>query len=157
MASQRGTTRRQVAAERVDVRIDHWPDRCRGGGRPGARCTTCRHGVALSTGTVETLCRRAAARLAPEAAHQRRLALATPVACRDETGLRRGKRLGCTSSATTTSPATVWEPRGAVWKTYAGTAVHDRLAAYRHLPTENRHGRGHAHRLRNQDEIVELA
>ena len=46
------------------------------------------HGVSLSTGMVEALCRRVAARLAPETARQRAQALAVPVACMDETGLR---------------------------------------------------------------------
>ena len=46
------------------------------------------HGVSLSTATVEALCRRAAARLAPEAARQQAQARAVPVACMDETGLR---------------------------------------------------------------------
>ena len=46
------------------------------------------HGVSLSTASVEALCQRAAARLAAEAARQQAQALAVPVACMDETGLR---------------------------------------------------------------------
>ena len=46
------------------------------------------HGVVLSTGTVKALCRRAAARLAPETEDRWWEALSMPVACMDETWLR---------------------------------------------------------------------
>ena len=107
-------------AAQVDVRVDHWPMRCGGCDAALPRPVQCgprlealaaylryaqhlsvvrlrallreRHRVALLTGTVEALCR-----LAPEAAHQQRQALAVPVACRDEIGLRvAGKPSGCT-------------------------------------------------------------
>ena len=46
--------------------------------------------------------------------------------------------------------------RSDVWKGYAGTAVHDRLASYwKHLPDETVHAVCHAHLLRNLEEIVE--
>ena len=116
-----------------------------------------RHGVALSTGTVEALCRRAVARLAPEAARQQRQALAVPVACMDETGLRVA---GETRWLHVMGDGTVTHyrlgARSDVWKGYAGTAVHDRLASYwKHLPDETVHAVCHAHLLRNLEEIVE--
>ncbi len=226
-----GTTRHPVAADRVDVAVDHWPARCGGCGAvlprtdaaPVARrpvhdlpvppplavtehrahavcCPGCRtrtraafptdvagpvrfgprleaqaaylryaqhlpvarlrelHGVALSTGTVETLCRRAAARLAPEAAHQRRQALAVPVACMDETGLRvAGETLWLHVICDETVTSYRVGARGDIWQAYAGTAVHDRLASYwSQLPEETRHAVCNAHLLRNLEEIIEL-
>ncbi len=230
-----GTTRHPVAADRVDVAVDHWPARCGGGGAVlprtdaapvarrqvhdlpvppplavtehrahAVRCPGCRtrtraafptdvagpvrfgprleaqvaylryaqhlpvarlrtllrelHGVALSTGTVETLCRRAAARLAPEAAHQRRQALAIPVAGMDETGLRvAGETLWLHVICDETVTSYRLGARGDVWKAYAGTAVHDRLASYgSQLPEETRHAVCNAHLLRNLEEIIEL-
>ena len=47
-----------------------------------------RHGVALAMGTVANLCRRVADRLAPDGDRLRDQALAMPVVCMDETGLR---------------------------------------------------------------------
>ena len=116
------------------------------------------YGVALSTGTVETLCRRAAARRTPEAARQQQQALALPVACMDETGLRvAGERLGLHVICDDTLTCYRLGARGDVWKAYAGTAVHDRLASYwSQLPEETRHAVCNAHRLRNLEEIVEL-
>ena len=226
-----GTTRHPVAADRVDVAVDHWPARCGGCGAvlprtdaaPVARrpvhdlpvppplavtehrahavcCPGCRtrtraafptdvagpvrfgprleaqaaylryaqhlpvarlrelHGVTLSTGTVETLCRRAAARLAPEAAHQRRQALAVPVACMDETGLRvAGETLWLHVICDETVTSYRVGARGDIWQAYAGTAVHDRLASYwSQLPEETRHAVCNAHLLRNLEEIIEL-
>ena len=116
------------------------------------------HGAVLSTGAVEALCRRAAARLEARAAQLGKRALAMPVACMDETGLR-------------VAGETVWlhvicdgiltfyrlGGRGDVWKAYVGTAVHDRFVAYLgQLPDETAHGVCNAHLLRNLEEIVEL-
>ena len=116
------------------------------------------HGVAMSTATVEALCRRAAARLEARAARLREQALAMPVACMDETGLR-------------VAGQTVWlhvicdealtfhrlGGRGDIWREHVGTAVHDRFAPYLgQLPDETAHGLCNAHLLRNLEEIVEL-
>ena len=116
------------------------------------------HGVALSTGTVEALCRRAAARRADRVAHLREQALAMPVACMDETSLRvAGKRVWlhviCDGELTFYRLG----GRGDVWKEYrGGTAVHDRFVAYfGQLPAGIRHAVCNAHRLRNLEEIVE--
>ncbi|MYC61958.1 MAG: IS66 family transposase [Caldilineaceae bacterium SB0661_bin_34] len=115
------------------------------------------HGAALSTGTVEALCRRVVGRLAARADHLRKQALALPVAGMDETALR-------------VAGGTLWlhvicddnltfyrlGARGAIWVEYAGTAVHDRFASYlSQLPEETAHGLCNAHLLRNLEEIVE--
>ena len=90
-----------------------------------------RHGVSLSTATVEALCRRAAARLAPEAARQQAQARAVPVACMDETGLRvAGGTRWLHAIGDETVTAYRLGDRGDVWEGYACTAVHDRFASY---------------------------
>ena len=231
-----GTTRRQVAAHRVDRPVEHWPARCRGcgaslprtaAGAPARRqvhdlpappplevtehraqavcCPGCGvhtraafpadvagpvpfgprlealaaylryaqhlpaarlrallrelHGVSLSTASVEALCQRAAARLAPEAARQQAQALAVPVACMDETGLRvAGATLWLHVLGDETVTAYHLGARGDIREGYAGTAVHDRFASYWHaaLADETDHALCHAHLLRNLEEIVEL-
>ena len=116
------------------------------------------HGVSLSTATVEALCRRAAARLAPEAARQRAQARAVPVACMDETGLRvAGETDWLHTIGDETVTAYRLGGRGEVWEGYAGTAVHDRFAAYwSAMADETVHTLCNAHLLRNLEEIVEL-
>ena len=116
------------------------------------------HGVSLSTGTVETLCRRAVARQAARAGQLRAQALALPVACMDETGLRvagalRWLHVSCDDRFTYDCLGA----RSAIWTEYVGIAVHDRLASYgTRLSDETAHGVCNAHRLRNLEEIVEL-
>ena len=116
------------------------------------------HGVALATGTVEALCRRAARRLAARAARLERQALTLPVACMDETGLRvAGKRLWLHVICDGTLTCYRLGARGDIWQAYAGTAVHDRFAPYlSRLPDETAHGLCNAHLLRNLEEMVEL-
>ena len=108
------------------------------------------HGVALSTGTVEALCRRAAARLAARAAQLGEQALALPVACMDETSLRvAGERVWLHVLCDGTLTCYRLGGRG-------GTAVHDRFVAYwSRLPAGIRHAVCNAHLLRNLEEIVE--
>ena len=116
------------------------------------------HGVSLSTGTVETLCRRAVARQAARASQLRAQALALPVACMDETGLRvagamRWLHVSCDDRFTHYRLGA----RSAIWAEYTGIAVHDRLASYwTRLSDETAHGVCNAHLLRNLEEIVEL-
>ncbi len=117
------------------------------------------HGVSLSTATVEALCQRAAARLAPEAARQQAQALAVPVACMDETGLRvAGATLWLHVMGDETVTAYHLGARGDVREGYASTAVHDRFASYWNaaMADETDHALCHAHLLRNLEEIVEL-
>ena len=116
------------------------------------------HGVSLSTATVEALCRRAAARLAPEAARQQAQARAVPVACMDETGLRVAGGTGWLHAiGDETVTAYRLGARGDVWEGYAGTAVHDRFASYwSAMADETVHALCNAHLLRNLEEIVEL-
>ena len=115
------------------------------------------HGVKLSTGAVEALCRRAAARLAARAAQLGEQALALPVACMDETSLRvAGRRVWL--HVICDGELTVYRlgARGDVWTAYrGGTAVHDRLASYWKLPAGILHAVCNAHLLRNLEEIVE--
>ena len=112
----------------------------------------------MSTATVEALCRRAAARLEARAGQLRAQALAMPVACMDETGLRvAGKTVWlhviCDGELTFYRLGS----RGDIWKEHVGTAVHDRFASYLgQLPDETAHGLCNAHLLRNLEEIVEL-
>ena len=115
------------------------------------------HGVALSAGTVEALCRRAARRLETRAEQLGRRTLALPVACMDETGLRvAGARLWLHVICDETLTCYRLGARGDIWVEYAGTAVHDRFASYlRRLPEETAHGLCNAHLLRNLEEIVE--
>ena len=116
------------------------------------------HGVALSTGTVEALCRRAAARLADRAAQLGEQALALPVACMDETSLRvAGERVWLHVLCDGTLTCYRLGGRGDVRAAYrGGTAVHDRFAAYwSRLPAGIRHAVCNAHLLRNLEEIVE--
>ena len=117
------------------------------------------HGVSLSTASVEALCQRAGARLAPEAARQQAQALAVPVACMDETGLRvAGSLLWLHVLGDETVTAYHLGARGDIREGYAGTAVHDRFASYWHaaLADETDHALCNAHLLRNLEEIVEL-
>ncbi|MCY3659589.1 MAG: IS66 family transposase, partial [Caldilineaceae bacterium] len=116
------------------------------------------HGVALATGTVEALCRRAARRLAARAARLGRQALTLPVACMDETGLRvAGETLWLHVICDGTLTCYRLGARGDIWKAHVGTAVHDRFAPYlSRLPDETAHGLCNAHLLRNLEEIVEL-
>ena len=115
------------------------------------------HGVKLSTGAVEALCRRAAARLADRAAQLGEQALALPVACMDETSLRvAGKRVWLHVICDGEHTFYRLGARGDVWTAYrGGTAVHDRLASYWKLPAGLRHAVCNAHLLRNLEEIVE--
>ena len=115
------------------------------------------YGVSLSTGTVETLCRRVArhsrARLAELHARARQI----PVACMDETGLRVADgttwlHVLCNAELTCYRLGA----RGEVWTDYAGIAVHDRWAAYwTRMPQVDVHALCNAHLLRNLQEIVE--
>ena len=116
------------------------------------------HGVALSTGAVEALCRRVARRLEARAAQLGRRALALPVACMDETLLRvAGARLWLHVLCDGTLTCYRLGARGDIWKAYVGTAVHDRFAPYlSQLPEETAHGLCNAHLLRNLEEMVEL-
>ena len=116
------------------------------------------HGVKLSTGAVEALCRRAAARLEARVGPLREQVLALPVACMDETSLRvAGARVWlhviCDGELTFYRLG----GRGDVWTAYrGGTAVHDRFVAYfGQLPAGIRHAVCNAHLLRNLEEIVE--
>ena len=89
------------------------------------------YGVALSTGTVESLCRRVARHSRERLARLRARALAIPVACMDETGLRLAEgttwlHVICNADLTLYRLG----GRGEVWTAYAGVAVHDRFAAY---------------------------
>ena len=116
------------------------------------------YGVQVSTGAVEALCRRAAARLETRAEQLREQALAVPVACMDETSLRvAGERVWL--HVLCDGEHTVYRlgGRGDVWKEYrGGTAVHDRFVAYfGRLPAGLRHAVCNAHLLRNLEEIVE--
>ena len=115
------------------------------------------HRVKLSTGAVEALCRRAAARLADRAAQLGQQALALPVACMDETSLRvAGKRVWLHVLCDGEFTFYRLGDRGDVWTAYrGGTAVHDRLASYWKLPAGIRHAVCNAHLLRNLEEIVE--
>ena len=115
------------------------------------------HGVKLSTGAVEALCRRAAARLADRAAQLGQQALALPVACMDETSLRvAGERVWLHVICDGTLTFYRLGARGDVWTAYrGGTAVHDRLASYWKLPAGILHAVCNAHLLRNLEEIVE--
>lgn len=116
------------------------------------------HGVALSTGTVETLCRRVAQHNRARLARLRDRALALPVACMDETGLRLADgttwlHVLCNADLTLYRLG----GRGEVWTDYAGVAVHDRFAAYwTRQPQVIAHALCNAHLLRNLQEIVEL-
>ena len=116
------------------------------------------HGVALSAGTVEALCRRAARRLEARAAQLGRRALALPVACMDETSLRvAGARLWLHVICDGTLTCYRLGARGDIGKAYVGPAVHDRFASYlSQLPEETAHGLCNAHLLRDLEEIVEL-
>ncbi len=115
------------------------------------------HGVALSTGAVEALCRRAARRLETRAAQLGTRALALPVACMDETSLRvAGARFWLHVLCDGTLTCYRLGARGDIWKAYAGTAVHDRFVSYLSgMPDETDHGICNAHLLRNLEEIVE--
>ena len=115
------------------------------------------HGVKLSTGAVEALCRRAAARLADRAAQLGEQVLALPVACMDETSLRvAGGRVWLHVICDGEHTFYRLGARGDVWTAYrGGTAVHDRLASYWKLPAGIRHAVCNAHLLRNLEEIVE--
>ena len=115
------------------------------------------HGVTLSTGAVEALCRRAARRLEARAAQLGERALAMPVACMDETSLRvAGERLWLHVICDGELTCYRLGARGDVWKEYVGTAVHDRFVSYLSgMPDETDHGLCNAHRLRNLEEIVE--
>ena len=115
------------------------------------------HGVKLSTGAVEALCRRAAARLADRAAQLGARVLAIPVACMDETSLRvAGKRVWLHVICDGEHTFHRLGARGDVWTAYrGGTAVHDRLASYWKLPAGILHAVCNAHLLRNLEEIVE--
>ena len=116
------------------------------------------HGVALSTGAVEALCRRAGARLADRAAELGRQALALSTAGMDETSLRvAGERLWLHVICDGTLTCYRLGGRGDVWTAYrGGTAVHDRFVSYfSRLPAGIRHAVCNAHLLRNLEEIVE--
>ena len=115
------------------------------------------HGAALSTGTVEALCRRAVRRLAPAVGDGWREALAMPAACMDETSLRvAGVRVWLHVICDERTTLYRLGPRGAVWTEYTGTAVHDRLACYwSRLPAQAEHAVCNAHLLRNLEEMVE--
>ena len=115
------------------------------------------HGVKLSTGAVEALCRRAAARLAARAAQLGEQVLAIPVACMDETSLRvAGARVWLHVLCDGEHTFHRLGARGDVWTAYrGGTAVHDRLASYWKLPAGILHAVCNAHLLRNLEEIVE--
>ena len=115
------------------------------------------HGVQLSTGAVEALCRRAAARLADRAAQLGQQVLALPVACMDETSLRvAGERVWLHVICDGEHTFYRLGDRGDVWTAYrGGTAVHDRLASYWKLPAGILHAVCNAHLLRNLEEIVE--
>ena len=115
------------------------------------------HGVKLSTGAVEALCRRAAARLADRAAQLGEQVLALPVACMDETSLRvAGERVWLHVICDGEHTFYRLGARGDVWTAYrGGTAVHDRLASYWKLPAGILHAVCNAHLLRNLEEIVE--
>ena len=116
------------------------------------------HGVKLSTGAVEALCRRAAVRLADRAAQLGQQVLALPVACMDETSLRvAGERVWLHVLCDGEHTFYRLGGRGDVWKEYrGGTAVHDRFVAYfGQLPAGIRHAVCNAHLLRNLEEIVE--
>ena len=116
------------------------------------------HGVALSTGTVENLCRRVARHHRARRARLRHRALRIPVACMDETGLRLAEgttwlHVLCDDDVTLYRLG----GRGEVWTDYAGIAVHDRFAAYgTRQPRVRAHALCNAHLLRNLQEIVEL-
>ncbi len=115
--------------------------------------------MSLSTASVEALCQRAGARLAPEAARPQAQALAVPVACMDETGLRvAGATLWLHVLGDETVTAYHLGARGDVQEGYACTAVHDRFASYWHaaLADETNHALCNGHLLRNLEEIVEL-
>ena len=115
------------------------------------------YGVSLSTGTVETLCRRVAqhSRARLEELHAR--ARQIPVACMDETGLRVAAgttwlHVLCNAELTCYRLGA----RGEVWTDYAGIAVHDRWAAYwTRMPQVDAHALCNAHLLRTLQEIVE--
>ena len=115
------------------------------------------HGVKLSTGAVEALCRRATARLADRAAQLGEQALALPVACMDETSLRvAGARVWLHVICDGKHTFHRLGARGDVRTAYrGGTAVHDRLASYWKLPAGILHAVCNAHLLRNLEEIVE--
>ena len=115
------------------------------------------HGVKLSTGAVEALCRRAAARLEARAAQLGEQVLALPVACMDETSLRvAGARVWLHVICDGEHTFYRLGGRGDVWTAYrGGTAVHDRLASYWKLPAGILHAVCNAHLLRNLEEIVE--
>ena len=115
------------------------------------------HGVALSTGTVEALCRRTAGRLAARAQWLRRQALAMPAAGMDETGLRvAGETVWLHVIGDENLTCCRLGGRGDIWTEHVGTAVHDRFAPYpSRLPDETAHGLCNAHLLRNLEEIVE--
>ena len=115
------------------------------------------HGVKLSTGAVEALCRRAAARLEARAAQLGEQVLALPVACMDETSLRvAGERVWLHVICDGEHTFYRLGGRGDVWTAYrGGTAVHDRLASYWKLPAGILHAVCNAHLLRNLEEIVE--
>ena len=115
------------------------------------------HGVKLSTGAVEALCRRAAARLEARAAQLGEQVLALPVACMDETSLRvAGARVWLHVICDGEHTFYRLGARGDVWTAYrGGTAVHDRLASYWKLPAGILHAVCNAHLLRNLEEIVE--
>ena len=115
------------------------------------------HGVKLSTGAVEALCRRAAARLEARAAQLGEQVLALPTACMDETSLRvAGERVWLHVICDGEHTFHRLGARGDVWTAYrGGTAVHDRLASYWKLPAGILHAVCNAHLLRNLEEIVE--
>ena len=115
------------------------------------------HGVMLSTGTVEALCRRVAGRLATRADPLRQQALTLPVAGMDETGLRvAGETLWLHVLCDDHLTFYRLGARGDIWVEYAGTAVHNRFASYLSpLPEETAHALCNAHLLRNLEAIVE--
>ena len=139
-------------------------------GQPGHAGTTRRRPTCATPSTCRrrgcgscTGCRCRRPRSRPSAsradARQQAQALAVPVACMDETGLRVA---GATRWLHVLGDETVTAyhlgARGDIREGYAGTVVHDRFAAYWNaaLTDETVHALCHAHLLRNLEEIVEL-